>query len=72
MKKYKLPISFFLYMLIIIIFTACNDFLDVKPKGKEIASDIEHYNGLFNNSQFINYMNYEPGGSGGFSFSADA
>lgn len=58
-------------MLIIIIFTACNDFLDVKPKGKEIASDIEHYNGLFNNFQFINYMNYEPG-AGGFSFSADA
>lgn len=26
----------------------CDDFLDVKPKGKDIPEKIAHYDGLFN------------------------
>lgn len=28
--------------------TSCDDFLEVKPKGKEVATNIEDFNGMFN------------------------
>lgn len=34
----------------ILLLGGCNDFLDLKPKGKDIPETIEHYNGLFNNT----------------------
>jgi len=47
MKKIKvLPIA--LAALSMLLLGGCTDFLDVKPKGKDVAQRIEHYDGLFN------------------------
>lgn len=45
-------------------FTSCNDFLDVKPKGLDIAQTLTHYDGLFNNGQFMSftYVRQQPDG----------
>lgn len=45
--------------------TACSDFLDLKPKGKEIPTDLEHYTGLLNNTMFMNmsFSEQNPNGS---------
>lgn len=37
-----------------LVLTGCDDFLDLKPKGKEIPTKIEHFNGLMNNTMFAN------------------
>ena len=39
------------------MFSACNtdDFLGIKPRGKEIASTCQHYDGLFNSLEMIYY-----------------
>ena len=34
--------------------SGCDDFLDLKPKGREIPTQYEHYAGLFNNTMFSN------------------
>lgn len=34
----------------------CDDFLDVKPKGKDIPEKIAHYDGLFNNTILSNLI----------------
>lgn len=47
--------------------TACSDFLDLKPKGKEIPTDLEHYTGLLNNTMFMNMSFSEQLASGGIS-----
>ena len=64
MKKFKYLKLISLSIVCIVIMTACDDFLDVEPKGLVIANDIEHYNGLFNNTVMVNYMNYTPGAEG--------
>lgn len=44
--------------------TGCKRYLDVKPKGVDIASTVEHYNGLFNNVSFSSFGNYQISPSG--------
>lgn len=34
----------------VLLFWGCKDFLDLKPKGKDIPETIDHYNGMFNNT----------------------
>lgn len=44
--------------------SSCNNFLDIRPKGMEIASTTDHYNGLFNSTSLFSYQNIrnQPGG----------
>lgn len=65
MKKFKYIKLISLSIACVFITTACEDYLDVEPKGLVIANDIEHYNGLFNNTVMVTYMNFTPG-VGGF------
>ena len=41
---------------VVLLLGGCKDFLDAKPKGKDIPETIEHYNGMFNQyeSDFCN------------------
>ena len=43
----------------------CSDFLDLKPKGKEIPTTLEQYEGIMNNTLFSNLSNVtqNPDGS---------
>lgn len=34
--------------------TGCKDYLDIKPKGKDVAEKIEHFDGLFNTTGMVN------------------
>jgi hypothetical protein len=37
--------------------SSCEKFLDVKPKGKDIIENIDHYNGLLNNIMLLTLQN---------------
>ncbi len=37
----------------------CSDFLDIKPKGKDVPQTVAHYNGLFNNMIMMNMGYYQ-------------
>ena len=39
-----------------LLLCGCDDFLDVKPKGKDIPEKIAHYDGLFNNTILSNLI----------------
>lgn len=47
------------------LLTGCDDFIDLKPKGKEIPTKLEHFSGLMNNTMFSNLSIVEqrPDGS---------
>ena len=64
MNRYK-NIAAVVFLLLLL--TGCSDFLDIKPKGKDIAETIAHYNGLFNNNTMasFNYSRVMPNGSVG-------
>lgn len=44
--------------LISIAFTSCSDFLDVKPIGKLIPTEIEEFENLLNNESTIKYHSW--------------
>lgn len=54
-----------------IISTGCSDFLDLKPKGKEIPTKFEHYQGLMNNTMFVNINNSEQNANGSISLGTE-
>lgn len=65
MKK-SLKYTFLAFALVVSFGIAgCSDFLDLKPKGKEVPTKLEHYNGLFNNTLLINlaFSEQRPDGS---------
>lgn len=39
----------------LLILSSCESFLDDQPRGNAIAETTEHYNGLFNSTQFMNF-----------------
>ena len=51
--KTRYNIFFLLWGLLL---CGCDDFLDVKPKGKDIPEKIAHYDGLFNNTILTNLI----------------
>ncbi len=51
----KRIISNILTILIIFSAVSCTDFLDVQPRGQSIAYTVEHYDGLLN---YYNFMNF--------------
>lgn len=51
-------------LLSCILSSGCSDFLDLKPKGKEIPTNFEHYQGLMNNTMFVNISNTEQNANG--------
>ena len=51
--KTRYNIFFLLWGLLL---CGCADFLDVKPKGKDIPEKIAHYDGLFNNTILTNLI----------------
>ncbi len=55
-----------LAVLLLAVFatTGCSDFLDLKPKGKDVPEKIVHYNGLFNNMILINLGYYRLNNTG--------
>lgn len=57
MKKQLLHIA--LVGQLILMIAGCSDFLDVKPRGKDIPEDIKHFEGLFNNNILTNLTFYE-------------
>ncbi|MFM2232420.1 MAG: hypothetical protein RJB31_1121, partial [Bacteroidota bacterium] len=44
-------------ILVMTIFTGCKKFLEVEPKGLDVIKRVEHYNGLFNNTNLYNFAN---------------
>lgn len=56
-----------LLLISCILLSGCSDFLDLKPKGKEIPTKFEHYQGLLNNTMFINISITEQHANGGIS-----
>ena len=57
-------IKYLIIALVISLTGACTKFLDIKPKGVDVVSTIDQYNGLFNNSLLVSFGNYtiQPGG----------
>jgi hypothetical protein len=57
-------IKYSILALVIFLTGACTKFLDIKPKGVDIASTIDEYDGLFNNALLTSFGNYtvSPGG----------
>ena len=46
------------------LFSGCQKFLDIEPKGLDVITRIDHYNGLFNNTNLYTFINVRnvPGG----------
>ncbi|MEY3576491.1 MAG: hypothetical protein RL394_73 [Bacteroidota bacterium] len=44
-------------ILIMTVFSGCKKFLEVEPKGLDVIKRVEHYNGLFNNTNLYNFAN---------------
>ncbi len=63
MRYYK-SYPFLLLTVIALTFVGCEKFLDVKPKGLDIISTTEQYNGLFNNINLFSYLNVRNSPSG--------
>ncbi|MEG0518900.1 MAG: RagB/SusD family nutrient uptake outer membrane protein [Bacteroidales bacterium] len=40
--------------IIAVCLTGCTDYLDIKPKGKDVAEKIEHFDGMLNSTNMIN------------------
>jgi len=47
--------------LLVIAGGGCKKYLDVKPKGIDIPTTIDQFNGLFNNTSLISFGNYQIG-----------
>lgn len=47
-----------------ILLSGCDDFLDLKPKGKEIPTRFDHFSGLLNNTMFSNLSIVEQRANG--------
>lgn len=56
--------------LLILLNSGCHDFLDIKPKGKDIPEKIAHYDGLFNNTILSNLTYSKVTDNGGTTFKA--
>ncbi len=41
------------FVMLSIFMCGCSDFLDIKPKGRDVPETVDHYNGLFNNNSFM-------------------
>ena len=41
----------------LVVLSSCNKFLDVKPKGLDVISTLEEFNGLFNNTNLYTFVN---------------
>ena len=54
MKKRMITTYSLITLVIGSLLSGCSDFLDLKPKGKEIPTKFEHYSGLLNNTMFSN------------------
>lgn len=50
MKNSHLRYALTVLCVSILLLGSCKDFLDLKPKGKDIPETIDHYNGLFNST----------------------
>ena len=57
--------------LISIAFTSCSDFLDVKPIGKLIPTEIEEFENLLNNESTIKYHFMDNNNTSFYSMLAD-
>ena len=55
----------FISAVLLLSVSSCEKFLDVKPKGKDILENIDHYNGLLNNIMLLNLQNFRTLESGG-------
>lgn len=55
-----------IYILASLLFgiVSCKKYLDVKPKGLEVAGSYEHFNGLFNNINLLEYNIFIPSENG--------
>ena len=54
MKKIKIA-PVILLTISVTLLGGCRDFLDIKPKGRDVAQYIEHYNGLLNSTSCTNF-----------------
>ena len=53
MKKIRIP-QIALAALLPLLMAGCKDFLDLKPKGRDVAETLEHYNGMLNSTNCTN------------------
>lgn len=67
----NISIRSFLLIACVCIASGCDDFLDLKPKGKDVASKFEHYDGLLNNTLLHTHSYNRVTESGGTVSSSD-
>lgn len=62
----------YISILVLLVFSGCKKYLDLKPKGVDIATTVEHYNGLFNNISLGSYNTNTVNEDGSFMLGAPA
>lgn len=63
--------SFYIPLLCAALCTSCNDFLDVKPVGKLIPTEVTQFENLLNNTNTLNYHLIDNNGECGVAFFGD-
>jgi tetratricopeptide (TPR) repeat protein len=46
-------ITYILIVVVSLMFSACDNYLDIKPKGQIILKEVSEYNGFFNDESFL-------------------
>lgn len=46
-------LKYILGIVVMLIFTSCDDYLDIEPKGQVILAKVEEYNNIFNDVNFL-------------------
>ncbi|MCL2562186.1 MAG: RagB/SusD family nutrient uptake outer membrane protein [Rikenellaceae bacterium] len=55
MKTIKIMTFAAVVMLGALAAGGCSDFLDIKPKGRDVPQTVAHYNGMFNSTNLLNF-----------------
>ncbi len=45
----------YIIVIVVLIFSACDDYLDIEPKGQVILKEVSEYNNIFNDDMFLHY-----------------
>jgi len=53
LKETKMKKINILILLVALVFASCDNYLDIVPKGQVLLTNVEEYNGLFNDDDFL-------------------
>ena len=66
-----MKIKYIPILISVVAFTSCNDFLDVKPVGKLIPTEVAQFENLLNNTSTISSHYIDNNGGCGMAFFGD-